>query len=297
MIPGGRGCPVVGSFAAAAGCLALALLTAAPLGAQGLASYRLEGDAAEQHELPGRLREVSGLAVSPDGRLFAHDDERARVYQVEPGSGQVLGRFDVGEGGIRGDFEGIAVAGDRFYLVESDGTLYEFREGEEKEDVDYREVKTALGRRCEVEGLAHDPDSESLLLVCKTTRGRDLRDHLVIFAAPLGTLEPETEPRYQIPYASLRDVGARGRLHPSGIEVHPVSRRIFVVAAREEGIVEIDRTGRFVRAAELPGKRHVQPEGIAFVLDALVLADEGTGRKPTLTLYPQRRARPEGGQR
>ncbi len=271
------------------------LFSAAPLGAQGLAAYELDKDAAEQHELPGRLREVSGLATTSDGRLFAHDDERARVYQIEPRSGEVVKRFDVGAGGVRGDFEGIAVAGERFYLVESDGTLYEFREGEEKEDVSFREVKTGLGRRCEVEGLAHDPDSDALLLVCKSTRGRDLRDHLVVFAAPLSTLEPEAEPRYRIPYASLRDVGARGRLHPSGIEVHPVTRRIFVVAAREEGIVEFDRTGRFVGAAELPGKRHVQPEGIAFVLDRLALADEGTGRKATLTLYPRRRARPDGG--
>ncbi len=287
-------CSGPGHSVGAIGFLALALLTAAPLGAQGLASYALDGDAAEQHELPGRLREVSGLAVTADGRLFAHDDERARVYQIEPRSGEVVKRFDVGEGGVRGDFEGIAIAGDRFYLVESDGTLYEFQEGEEKEDVPYREVKTALGRRCEVEGLAHDPDSGSLLLVCKSTRGRDLRDRLVVFAAPLDTLQPDAEPRYQIPFASLRDVGARGRLHPSGIEVHPVTRQIFVVAAREEGIVEIDRAGRFVGAAELPGKQHVQPEGIAFVADALALADEGTGRKATLTLYPRRRARPGG---
>lgn len=277
------------------GHLALGLFTAPSLGAQGLASYALERAAAEQHDLPGRLREVSGLAVTSDGRLFAHDDERARVYQVDPGSGDVIKRFDVGEGGIRGDFEGIAVAGDRFYLVESNGTLYEFQEGEEKEDVSFRERKTGLGRRCEVEGLAHDPDSDALLLVCKSTRGRDLRDHLVVFAAPLATLEPEAEPRYRIPYASLQDVGARGRLHPSGIEVHPLTRHIFVVAAREEGIVEIDRTGRFVRAAELPGKLHVQPEGIAFVLDRLALADEGSGRKATLTLYPRLPARPDGG--
>ena len=252
----------------------------------GLAAYDLDRDAARQVDLPGRLREVSGLAVTPDGRLFAHDDERARVYQLDPTDGEVLKRVDVGSGGITGDFEGLAIVGPRFFLVESDGTLFEFREGEDREDVAFERTPTGVRHRCEVEGLAYDAASEALLMVCKTTRGRDLRDHLVIFAVPLDDLRAEEEPRYRIPYRSLSDVDARGTLHPSGLEVHPESGRIFVVAAREEGMVEISREGRFVGAAELPGRRHRQPEGITFLDAELLLADEAAGDRATLTAYP-----------
>jgi uncharacterized protein YjiK len=251
----------------------------------GLGSFDLSKDGAEQHDLPGRLREISGLATTSDGRLFAHDDERARVYELDPATGEVLKRIDVGSGGIPGDFEGIAVVGDRFFLVESDGTMYEFAEGEDKEDMAYEKTDTELGRRCEVEGLAFDEATSSLLLACKSTRGRDLRDHLVIFGVPLETLLPDPEPRFKIPWRSLRDVDARGRLHPSGIEVHPRSGRIFVVAAREEGIVEISRDGDFVAAAELPHSRHRQPEGIAFHEFDLLVADEASGKTATLTRY------------
>jgi uncharacterized protein YjiK len=256
-------------------------------GATGLTQYDLTREAAVQHDLPGRLEEVSGLAVSAGGRLFAHDDERARVYEVDPGSGSILKRIDVGPGGIRGDFEGIALAGSRFFLVESDGTLYEFEEGADKESVGYDVYRTGLARKCEVEGLAFDGRTDALLLVCKTTQGRDLRNHLVVFAFSLATMALEAEPRYQVPYAELRDVGARGQLHPSGIEVDEETGHMFVVAAREEGIVEMDRSGTFVAAAELPHRLHRQPEGITVLNAELILADEGGGRKATLTRYPE----------
>jgi len=285
------------------GCaLAAVALAAASAGAvvprgvaTGLSRYALTADAALQHDLPGRLEEVSGLAASADGRLFAHDDERARVYEVDPGSGKILKRIDVGPGGIRGDFEGIALAGQRFFLVESDGTLYEFEEGEEKETVEYEVHRTDLARRCEVEGLAWDARTDSLLLVCKTTRGRELRNHLVVFAFSLATMALEPEPRYQVPYAALRDVGARGQLHPSGIEVDRDTGHIFVVAAREEGLVEMDRSGVFVAAAELPHRLHRQPEGITVLNAELIIADEGSGRKATLTRYPEKEPGSEAG--
>jgi uncharacterized protein YjiK len=251
-----------------------------------LASYSIEADEAVQFDLPRSLREVSGLATTADGRIFAHDDERARVHELDPASGESLKRIDAGDGGIRGDFEGLAIVDERFFLVDSDARLFEFREGDDREDVPYEEFDTGLGRRCEVEGLAYDALSDALLLACKNTRGSDLRGHLVVFAVRLADMRVESEPRFKVPYSSLEDVDARGRLHPSGIEVHPERGSVVVVAAQEEGLVEISREGRFVAALELPGRLHRQPEGITFADAALLLADEGGRGRGTLTRYP-----------
>jgi len=43
----------------------------------------------------------------------------------------------------------------------------------------------------------------------------------------------------------------------------------------------------FVAAAELPHRLHRQPEGIALLNAQLILADEGDGRRATLTSYPE----------
>src|SRR5688572_20175964 len=39
--------------------------------------------------LPAQLREVSGLARLPDGRLLAHNDERSRVFVIDPMTGVI----------------------------------------------------------------------------------------------------------------------------------------------------------------------------------------------------------------
>ena len=45
--------------------------------------------------LPKSLKEISGLAVSQDGRLFGHDDERSVIYQLKPVNGKIIKKFIV----------------------------------------------------------------------------------------------------------------------------------------------------------------------------------------------------------
>ena len=99
-------------------------------------------------DLPGRLNEISGLAFTPDGRLFGHDDERGRVHEIDPGTGEVGKRFDLGEDMVRDDFEGMAIAGERFFLISSRGWLYEFREVGDRESAPYRVTDTGVGANC-----------------------------------------------------------------------------------------------------------------------------------------------------
>ncbi|MGE0352695.1 MAG: hypothetical protein AB7Q69_05580, partial [Gemmatimonadales bacterium] len=78
-----------------------------------------------RYRLPRALTEISGLAMNAEGRLFAHDDERGIIFEVDYRSGRILRSFSLGRRGLRGDYEGIAVVGQSIWLVTSDGTLYE----------------------------------------------------------------------------------------------------------------------------------------------------------------------------
>jgi len=259
-----------------------------------LAEYALDPGSGERWELPGRLREVSGLALSSDGRLFAHGDERARIFERDPMSGKVLKEFHVGRQGIRGDFEGLAIAGDRFFLVDSDGNLIEFREGGTDERVDFTRIRSGVGRRCEVEGLAFDERTESLLLVCKTVAGRQFEDRLIVLAFSLESLQFEEAPRYAVPLRDLDAVGLEEDLNPSGIEVHPVTGTIYVLAARQHALVELSRDGRILAATVLSSRRHPQAEGLTFGADlSLYVADEGVDGDARLTRYRTGRPGPE----
>ena len=61
-----------------------------------LAHYDLDAPRRDRWELPKELNEISGLAVDSEGRLFAHDDERAIIYQLDPATHRVVKRFAFG---------------------------------------------------------------------------------------------------------------------------------------------------------------------------------------------------------
>lgn len=249
-----------------------------------LSRYDLSSSAAESVRLPSALGEVSGLAVDERGRLFAHDDERARIYRIDPDGGDALSSFTVGGRlGMRGDFEGLAVVGERFFLSTSDGTLVEFAETGDGGIAESRTFRTRLGRVCELEGLAYDSTTDALLLPCKTARDPVAKEHLVVFALRLSTMALEPYPRVRLSHGVLARWNLEEGFHPSALEVHPVSGHMFVLAAQEEALIELDRDGRLLSGRSLSSRVHPQPEGLAFSRDLdLLVADEGDGR---LTRY------------
>ena len=51
--------------------------------AETLTRYSFGAEGRVQWALPNRLREISGLATTADDRLFAHNDERAVIYEID----------------------------------------------------------------------------------------------------------------------------------------------------------------------------------------------------------------------
>jgi len=236
-------------------------------------------------DLPRRLDEVSGLAFTPDGRLFAHQDESGVLYRIDPENGDVDRGFALGsaQAPLRDDFEGLAIVGERWFLVSSRGLLYEFREAKEGEAAPVRVTDTTLGRGCEVEGLTYDAATRSLLLACKTVAPRP--DEIRIHSLPLDPGTPVPAP-LRVSFRQLARFGLEEGVHPSGIDVDPSTGSLVLVAAREEALIEISRAGRVLSAYGLRRGRHPQAEGVAFGPDGrLYVTDEAQGRRAHLTVY------------
>ncbi len=243
-----------------------------------LSRYALDAPL-KRWELPAGLREISGLAVIAGGRLLGHGDERAAIHEIDPARARAIHRFAMGDPAAPGDFEGIAAADGRVWLMTSTGQLYEARPGSAGEAVRYLVHDTGLGRRCELEGLTFDPARRALLLPCKQPRDRALRGFLVVFAWSLDSAATESAPRFRVPIAALP--GRPQRFRATAIERHPEGT--FLVLSSEGNLLEIDASGAVLAMRRLGG-RHPQPEGLAVTPDGvLYVADEG--RPATLTVY------------
>ena len=230
------------------------------------------------------LAEISGLALTPDGRLFAHNDETARITEIDYRQGVVIKHFFVGEKDLYGDFEGLTCVGDRFFLLASDGTLFEFREGAEGERVDYTMHDTHLGKECEFEGVAYDSTANAIILACKNPDVKQFKDMLVVYRYPLDQAGGETS-YFAVPYAEASGKNSWKQLRPTDITVDPSSGNYVLVAAQEKALVVMTPAGAVVLSRPL-GDRHPQSEGIAITRDhILIIADEATNGPASITLY------------
>ncbi len=235
--------------------------------------------------LPKALREISGIALTADGRLLTNGDERGLITVIDPRGGTILKRFAVGATAIHGDFEGLTIANGTIYMIESNGTLYEFREGADGAHVPFAIHDTRLGHECEFEGVAFEPRSESLLLPCKKVRKKALRDQLVIYRWNLQGAESPRISMMTVPLGRLIGSTRWSSLHPSDIAIDPATGDYVMVASIEHALVEITPTGGVVRVTALPGS-HPQAEGVAVTRDrVLIVSDEAAGGEAMITLY------------
>ena len=235
--------------------------------------------------MPKDLDELSGIALARDGRLLAHGDERAQISEIDYRRGVVTKQFVVGRPTIKADLEGITIA-DRFvFLLTSNGTLYEFREGANGERVDYTTHDTRLGKECEFEGLAFDSTANSLLLACKHVGIKHLKDHMVIYRWRLDGSGNRLS-RMTVPLEGILKAIGEKEFNPSDITVDPFTGDYVVISSLQKSIVEVTRDGQLVFARKLPGD-HDQPEAVAITRDSiLIIGDEAKSRPAVLTLYP-----------
>lgn len=263
---------------------AMALLQATAAEHAGvLAAHPLDSDHMVQWKLPSRLSEVSGLALTDDGRLFAMDDEKAAIYELDIERRRLVKAFALGSPILRGDFEGIAVVDASIYLISSAGDLFVASEGEDGEQVDFEQYDTGAGEYCEIEGLA--AIRRHLLIVCKQAHGD--RESLPILFWSLAEKTLDESATIELPMKKITAGIGKRRVNPSGIAVDPQTGNLLLVAARQHALIELTAEGKFIGALRLPmSRRHRQPEGIEIMQDGrLLIADEGGSHKPRLAVY------------
>lgn len=280
------GCPD-GPASIGNGLIALLIpLFAAGAAAGGLQAYDLSAEPYRQWKLPDKLYEISGLAVTTDGRLLAVTDELAIVYELDYEQGRLVKAFAMGDPTVRGDFEGIAARDGRVWLVTSDGVILESAEGEDGQRVAYETHRTGAGRSCEIEGLAHRRAEGVLLLLCKQLRRDAELESLAVFSWSIADRKLLPGQTVLLPEERILAELQRDRLRPSGIAIDERSGNMLIVASRPGAVIELAFDGAVSAAPLASGDRHRQPEGIEILPDGrLLIADEGAGRRARLAVY------------
>ncbi len=237
-----------------------------------------------QWRLPNRLREISGLALTADGRLFGHDDERAVIYEIDIAQGALGKAFAVGEPAETGDFEGLAItpAGE-FWLTTSRGGSIASAKARTAATwlssastqafatfARWRALPTWRQRKA-----SFSPAKATTIAACETL-SHFTRGQLAAETPRLGARFPRLQSRRRracarLPRRAWRSIRARGR--------------ILLLSARDGALAEFDADGGLLAARRL-GAEHVQAEGMTVTAEgALVIADEGARAQALISVY------------
>jgi len=221
--------------------------------------------------LPPSLNEISGLSYLNENSVIAIQDERAIIFIVNLEDGSIVHQQKFGSSG---DYEGITMVGNTIYVISSSGNLYYFElnmgEGEVRSSV----IETSITINNDVEGLTYDEKRNRLLIACKgegelgdnLAKGKsiypfDLKTQ-VLEEVPVGSIrKKELEPFITSDYPNMK---LKSGVGPSGIAIHPITGKTYVLAHDGKAIVILDENGKLEKYVPLNPGLFQQPEGICF---------------------------------
>lgn len=248
--------------------------------------YNFESKTPLQLELSKELNEISGIAFSATGGLYAHNDEKGIIYKLDAATGKILKKFYIGKSLIKEDFEDIAIADKKFYLITSAGKIYEFEEAANDGRAEYNTYDSGVTDAVEIEGLCYDKKTNSLLFAGKTSPAK-LKDYRFVFSFSLESKKSEKDPKFQIPVKELKDKFGLKDFFPSAIGYSDETGSYYIISGKgKPAVIEIDGKGTILNAANLSPKANAQPEGIAFSKSGSVyISNEAAGKKPYINIY------------
>lgn len=232
-----------------------------------------------------KLNEISGIFyVQNEDAFIAIADDKKKIYKLTK-DGKVSDYFDLELESA--DYEDVVKIEDTVYVLISDGTIV----GIHQTDTTFAQVKHKFPstKKNDFETLYYDPTVESLIILCKVCaddKGKQLRS---AYKFNLSTRTFDAMPYYAINSREVKDILKEGRVdfNPSGAAIHPIQKRLYVLASAGNLMVITDMRGKVQEVFRLNPTLYPQSEGIAFTPNGdLYVSNEAKLGKPTLLKIP-----------
>ena len=233
------------------------------------------------------LNEISGLAWYKKDHFVTIQDEDGEIFIYDLSKKKVIEKIKFTKDG---DYEDIAIVGKKIYVLRSDGTLFKVKDLGDK-DQETKKYKTFLDEGNDTEGLCYDKKRDRLLILCKDDPGKKMKGRRTIYAWDLKKKELSKKPVFSIKEDEVKEKllekGIRIKdFKPSGIDIHPLSNKIYVIASAGKALVVLNKNGKTESAHPLDRTLFGQPEGICIMENGdLLISNEGKKENGNILLF------------
>lgn len=218
----------------------------------------------KEWQMPGKLKEISGLAFMDGNRFACVQDELGIIFIYNTANEQIEQEIPFGD---PGDYEGITIAGSAAYVVTSNGKITEVKNFR-NESPSIKTYTTSLTEDENVEGLCYDKKNNRLLLALKD-KDTNSGDYKGIYGFNLTEKQLMKEAVYKIDlhndlFSKGRKKKSKSSINPSGISLHPQTGAIYIVDGKNAQLLIVDSNSNIKSLTSLQGPSFSQPEGITF---------------------------------
>ena len=227
----------------------------------------------QEWTMPKELKEISANVFVDDVRMACIQDNDGIIYiynlQTESIDEQI-------EFAGKGDYEGLALVRSTYYVLRSDGVLFEVQPQKGKAPL-VKTYETPLKAENETESVCFDNDNNRLLVAVKT---KDLteEDKKGIYAFDLKTKQMSTTAVVYIDDKVSVDDNEEGSgkgkgkkkkkeksvMKPSDIAIQPGTNNFYILDGPSARLFITDAKGNIRSKYELDRNTLPQPEGICF---------------------------------
>lgn len=218
----------------------------------------------EKFIMPESLLEISGIAFhsSNSDTVYAIQDEQGRLFRLAWGvKKQYNAKF-----GRSGDYEDLAMLGDRVVVLKSNGTFYSFA----YRDAIYAEIDSVVEWKGllpegEYEGMYGDEATGKLYVICKNCAGDKSKDNVSGYIIQAGD-SAYLAGTFGVDVDQIKAFTGKIKrgFRPSGLARNPVTNDWYIISAVNKLLVVTDGSWRIKEVCPLNGNAFNQPEGIAF---------------------------------
>jgi len=218
-------------------------------------------------ELPKELKEISSNVFVAANRMACVQDNDGIIFIYNLQTLQIDERIEFAG---NGDYEGLVRTDQYYYVLRSDGLLYEIQYLQGKKPV-VKTYELPLKRKNETESVAYDKVHNRLLVAVKT---KDLyeKDKKGIYGFDLNTKQMSTKAVCYIESFVDGEAGGKKKekkkqhleIKPSEIALHPTTGELYILDGPSSRLFIADATGAIKSKIQLDKKLLPQPEGLCF---------------------------------
>ena len=239
--------------------------------------------------MPDSLNEISGICWVDEQRLACVQDELGIIFIYNILSAKIENQIPFAN---HGDFESVTKADDTYYVMRSDGQIFEINTS--SKNLSVKQYNIPLDETNDVEGIFYDGTKKRLLIAIKRADPQTPAKIKGIYSFDLSTKIMSNNPVYEIDLSNpliykeddddddkndnkeKEEKKLNETFLPSDIAIHPKTSDIYITDGIHRSLLILDKTGKIKSHIKLDKDDFPQPEGITFSSEGdMFISSEG----------------------